>query len=253
MKKSIVFSIVVFLVTFSLSAHAIDLGVRGYYWFPEFTGDVRVDKDGARGSTIDLGTDMGVGNESYPSIEVFAGIGRHHINLIYTKADYSSEKTLARDITFMNNTYTSGTFVQTDSNFQMLDLEYRYDLLDMENILAGFSLGPVGKVKYVDGEIRLKSSSTDKSETFRTAIPMVGMGLHIGLIADIFEARAQITGMAYSGNSLYEYMADLSYTPFPFLDIHGGYKVIRLELDDESDVFASYEFAGPYLALTIGF
>lgn len=253
MKKSVAFAAVLFVFVFSLSAHAVELGVRGYYWFPDFTGDVRVDKDGVQGTKIDLGTDLGMGNKSYPSVEVFAGMGKHHLNFMYTRADYSSERTLTRNITFMNTAYASGTFVQTDSDFQMIDLEYRYDLIDMENILAGFSVGPIGQIKYVDGESRLKSSTADKSETFSTILPMVGAGLHIGLIADILEARAQITGMAYSGSSVYEYMADLSFTPFPFLDIHGGYKVINLEVDDESGVFANYKFSGPYLALTVGF
>jgi hypothetical protein len=153
----------------------------------------------------------------------------------------------------MNTNYTLGTSVQADLDFQMLDLEYRYDLIDMENILAGFSIGPIGKIKYVDGEARLKSPTADRSETFKAVVPMIGAGLHIGVIADILEARAQITGMAYSGNSLYEYMADLSFTPFPFLDIHGGYKVIDLKVDDISSVFADYKFSGPYVALTVGF
>jgi len=253
MKKIIAFSVVLFIIVFSLSAHAIELGVRGYYWFPDFTGDLRVDKDGVQGTKIDMGNDLGMGDESYPSVEVFAGIGKHHVNVMYTKADYSSEKTLTKGITFMNTAYASGTFVQTDLDFQMIDLEYRYDLIDMENILAGFSIGPIGKIKYIEGEARLKSSAANKSETFKTFIPMIGVGIHVGLIADILEARAQITGMAYSESSLYEYLADISFTPFPFLDIHGGYKVIDLEVDDISDVFANYEFSGPYLALTVGF
>jgi hypothetical protein len=194
-----------------------------------------------------------VENESYPAIEIFGGMGKHHVNVMYTQADYSSEKTMTRSITFMNTTYASGTFVKTDMEFQMIDLEYHYDLINMENLLAGFSIRPIGKIKYLDGEARLKSATADTSETFRSIVPMVGMGLHVGLIADMLEARGQITGMAYSGSSIYEYMTDLSLTPFPFLDIHGGYKVIKVDIDDESDVFANYEYAGPYLAITVSF
>jgi hypothetical protein len=80
----------------------------------------------------------------------------------------------------------------------------------------------------------------------------VGVGTHIGILRDILEARAKVTGIAYSGNYLYEVLADLSLTPFPFLDIHAGYKALRLKID-ESDVFLDTEFAGPFVGLTVKF
>lgn len=61
-----------------------------------------------------------------------------------------------------------------------------------------------------------------------------------------------VTGITYSGNYLYEGLADLSLTPFPFLDLHGGYKVIRLHLD-RNDFYLNSEFTGPYVALTVSF
>ena len=81
---------------------------------------------------------------------------------------------------------------------------------------------------------------------------MIGLGAHIGLIANILEARAQVTGMGYSGNYVIEAMADLSVTPFPFVDIHGGYKYIGLQVDT-SDYYMSTQFSGPFVALTVGF
>ena len=74
----------------------------------------------------------------------------------------------------------------------------------------------------------------------------------VDLLAGILEARAQVTGVAYSSNYLYEALADLSVTPFPFLDIHGGYKVIRLKID-RNDNFLDAQFAGPYVGLTVSF
>jgi hypothetical protein len=47
-------------------------------------------------------------------------------------------------------------------------------------------------------------------------------------------------------------MADLSVTPFPFVDIHGGYKYIGLQVDT-SDYYMSTQFSGPFVALTVGF
>ncbi len=248
-------AVFIFLLAFSVSAQAFELGARGYYWFPEFSGDVRVDNSGVTGTNIDVEDELGVGDESYPSVEVFAGIGKHHISLMYTKADYSGEKNLSRTIYFMGETYTATSFVQSDLEFTMIDLEYQYDILDLENILAGFSLGIIGKVKYVEGEARLRATglSLDKSETFKAPIPMIGLGMHVGILADILEVRAKATGIGYSGNKFYEGLADVSLTPFPFLDIHGGYRIMKLEVDDISDVYADLEFKGPYVGLTISF
>ena len=62
----------------------------------------------------------------------------------------------------------------------------------------------------------------------------------------------KLTGVAYSSNYLYEALADLSLTPFPFRDIHAGYKIIRLKID-RNDVFLDSQFAGPFIGLTVSF
>lgn len=248
-----IFVVLFFLLAFVVPVNAFEIGARGYYWFPDFSADLRVDKDSVVGTNISAEDDLGIGDESYPSVKVFGGIGKHHVSLMYTKADYSGEKTLSREIKFMGETYSASTFVESDLDFTMIDLEYQYDLLDLENILAGFSLGVIGKIKYIDGEVRLKSSSFDKSESFKAPIPMIGIGAHIGILADILEARAKVTGSGYSGSKFYEGMAEISVTPFPFLDVHGGYRIMKLDVDDISDVYADLEFKGPYVGLTVSF
>ena len=75
-----------------------------------------------------------------------------------------------------------------------------------------------------------------------------------GFKADMKSDGAGLSGtdISYSGNYLYETLADLSLTPFPLLDIHAGYKVLRVHLDRD-DLFLNADFAGPYLALTVSF
>jgi hypothetical protein len=134
----------------------------------------------------------------------------------------------------------------------MIDAEYQYDIIDLENILAGFSIGVIGKVKWVDGEVEIKSAIETAKETFTAPIPMVGAGVHVGLIADLLEARVKATGIGYSGNTLYDVMGDISFTPFPLVDIHGGYRIIHLDVDVD-DVELKYDMSGPYAAVTVGF
>jgi hypothetical protein len=82
---------------------------------------------------------------------------------------------------------------------------------------------------------------------------MIGLGVNVGILADILEARAKITGMGYSGSFFYDAMVDISLTPVPFLNIHGGYRAMSLKIDDVSDIYAKMDFYGPYAGLAISF
>jgi len=242
--------ILIFLA--GIPVHAFELGARAYYWFPSLQGDMRVD-DGGKGTKVDLKDDLGVDDESFPSVEVYGGLGRHHLSLMYTPIDYSGSTTLDQDVRFKGKTYARETKVDSDLEACMLDLEYQGDIINLENILAGFSLGIIGKVKYFDGEAKLNSAAEGETkETFSLPIPMIGIGAHIGILANILEARAKVTGMGYSGNVIYEALADISWTPFPFLDIHGGYRHIKIDVD-EDDFYLNSSFSGPYAALSVGF
>jgi outer membrane protein len=252
MKRILVFGLLLGLLCIPFSVDAFELGIRGYYWLPELDGEVKVDEGGIPGTTIDFEDDLDMDDEEYPIIEAFVGLGNHHISVSAMQVNYSGAETLARDITFEGETFTTNTAVASSLKYDMIDAEYQYDLIDLENILAGFSLGVIGKVKWVDGEVEIKSASETAKETFTAPIPMVGAGVHVGLIADLLEARVKATGIGYSGNMLYDVMGDISWTPFPFVDIHGGYRIIHLDVDVD-DVELKYDMSGPYVAVTVGF
>jgi hypothetical protein len=237
-----------------MPAGAFEIGARGLYWFPSFKADIKVDSGGLVGNTVNLKDTLGVKDEPFPSFEVFVGQGRHHLNVAYTPMAYSGSASLTRDITFNGQTFSIGSKVDTDMKLRMLDLQYRYTLLDFENLAVGFSFDAIGQVKYIDGEARINASANNigASGKFRAPMLMVGLGAHVSLLHDLLEARVRATGMAYSNSYLYEALADLSLTPFPFLDIHAGYKTIRLKID-YSDVFLNSEFSGPYIGLTVSF
>lgn len=255
--KRIGFASIALLLTLVLAAPAaaLEFGARAYWWFPNFSADLRADLSGIAGTTTDMKEVLGVGNKSYPSVEAYFGAGRHHLSAQYTPVNYSGTTTLVQPVTFRGVTYNPGAYVETDLKLRMIDVEYQFDLLNLENILAGFSLGPILKVKYLDGEARLNAPAIlagDQKETFGVPVPMVGLGAHVGLLANILEARARVTGIAYSGSWFLEGLADVSWTPFPFLDIHGGYKIMKLKVD-RSELYLNSQFAGPYVAVTVGF
>ena len=234
------------------SSSAFEIGARGYYWFPSLDGNVKVDEAATIGDTINFEKDLGIEDENYPSVEVFLGGGKHHLSFTYTDIDYSGKKTLTRPITFNGKDYDIDALVTSSIEYKMMDLHYQYDFLNLENVGAGFSLSVVLQVKYLDGEVGLKTSVFDEKEDFTLPIPMIGLNLHFGLLADVLEARLRGTAIGYAGNSIYELTADISWTPLPFLDIHGGYKTFVIDID-EDDVVFDYDMSGPFVALTVSF
>ena len=235
-----------------VSSLAFEIGARGYYWFPTLDGTVKVDETSIIGTTIDFDEDLGIEDENYPSVEVFVGGGNHHLYFIHTEIDYSGRKMLTREIIFEGKTYPVSALVTSSIQYKMMDLLYQYDFLNLENVLGGFSLGGVFQVKYIDGKVGLKTTGIDEEEDFTIPIPMIGLNLHMGILAQILQVRLRGTAISYSESTIYELMGDISWTPFPLVDIHGGYRTFVIDID-EDDLTFDYDMSGPYVALTLSF
>lgn len=253
MKKSILSLIILAIVFgFASPASAVDLGVRGYYWFTDIYGDLRVDGNGIPGTKLDLESDLGIGDESYPVVEAFLGLGNHHLSFAYYRAEYNGDGVLTRNIAFNGEIFTADERISSSLNYDVYDVKYQYDFLNLENVLAGFSLGAVLRVEVFDGEAEITSETFNQSEreNFTLPVPLLGLNLHLGLLANILEARVLATGFTYGDGTLLDGQADISWTPFPFLDIHGGYRYFSIDFD-RSDVEANFRVSGPYVALTL--
>jgi len=253
MKRALLFFICfIAVMSFVLPVSAFELGVRGYYWFPELSGDIRVDDAGIVGTELDFKDDLGIDDESYPVIEVFAGIGKHHFSLAFFNADYDGDTVLTKEIYFNGEYFQVHERVVSSLEYDHYDVMYRYDLIDLENLLAGGSLGLVARLMVFDGSVSIASATVTAIEDFTAPIPMIGVNFHVGILKDILEARVLVTGIGYSGNTAFDGQAEISLTPFPFLDIHGGYRFFIIDVD-EDDAALDYDNSGPYVALTVSF
>jgi hypothetical protein len=257
MRKTLLFfTFIALVVGLSMPAQAFEIGVRGYYWLPGLSGDIKADAGGVTGDTLDLKSDLGFDEESYPALEAFAGLGDHHLSLSYYRADYSGKNTLTTTVNFGGTTFDANVPLDSSLEYDVYDLVYRYDLLDLENIAAGFSIGFVAKVKYFDGNASVDGDvggvTESESVDFTVPIPMVGLNLHVGILADILELRVLATGVSYGDGTVMDGMADISYTPFPLIDIHGGYRIFTMDVDTD-DVEFNYDTSGPYVAVSVSF
>ena len=252
---NMILKLVVFIIALTLAtpAVAVEFGLRGSYWAPGLNGDLKVDADDLPGTKVDLKSDLGMDEESYPVLEAFLGLGKHHLSLTYYTAEYTGKRELGEEINFDGNTYAVGELINSEFSYSVFDFEYRYDLIDLENFLAGGSIGAVAKLKYMDGLVSLESETIEKKEEkFIAPIPMLGAHVHLGLLADYLEFRAQLAGIGYSGALLYEGYADVSLTPFPFIDIHAGYRAFVLDVDSD-DIEMNFDTTGPYIGVSVGF
>lgn len=238
-----------FLAGLAIPAGALEIGARAQYWFPTLKSTL---KAGSLGTEFNIKDDLGIGDSNTYSVEAFAGLGNHNLTLAYTPLDYSGSKIITKTITFNNTTYGVGSNVNTDLRLKMFDAEYRYKLLDFENVLAGFSINLLGKIKYLDGEVKMNSSAVgEKKQTFAVPVPMIGAGVHVGLIAKLLEARAKATGIGYSGNYFVDALADIAVTPFPFMRLSAGYRYMKIKIDNVSDTYGDMDFYGPYLGFAV--
>jgi outer membrane protein len=235
------------------SVFALGFGARADYWIPSFSGDLRIDGNGVTGTDINLKDDLGISSENLPGVEAYFGIGDHEISLAYSRVNLSGAQNIGKEIKFNGYTYDKNAYVESELITNMIDLEYQYKLLNFKNILAGLSVGIIGKIKYLDGDIRMHSSVYDTQKDIHVPIPMIGVGAKIGLLVNILEARAKITGMGYSDSFFYDGLADISFTPFPFLNINGGYRAMSVKIDNVSDIYSKMDFNGPYVGLAISF
>ncbi|TAL17338.1 hypothetical protein EPN96_05800 [bacterium] len=251
MRKKIAITAFAALLT-PIAASALEVGVQGIYWMPKFSADLEIDGGTKFSATDDFGVDD---DQGIPGVRAFFGIGDHHISVSGQAATYDGTKTISEDISWGDTVIVSagqkGSFTY---DYTMIDATYQYDLIDLENVAAGFSLGPVFNLKYLDGTVEIENETVAAKETqdFTAPIPMVGLGLHVGILLDLLEARAQVAGIGYGGNRVLDGLAEISFTPFPFLDISAGYRMMSVNID-YSDVKLELSQRGPYAGVTLSF
>jgi outer membrane protein len=255
MKKLLILCLsVLTLMATALPAQGFEAGVRGYYWFPSLDGNIKYSDNSIQGTKLDLKDDLGFDDEYYPFGGIFLGLGDHHLSFSFYRADYDGRETLTQDINFGGEIFPAGHRIKSSLDYDVYDFTYQYDVLNLENVLAGFSLGLVGRVEVFDleAEIRDETSGQSQKEDYTAPVPMLGLNFHLGILADILEARILATGMGYWDGYMVDAQAELLFTPIPYVDISAGYRTFWVDVDT-NDLELNYNTSGVYAGITVGF
>ncbi|GAB4233066.1 MAG: hypothetical protein OHK0028_08710 [Deltaproteobacteria bacterium] len=234
------------------AASDLSAGVRGAYWFPELSGDAQTTTNGVPDTRFDVKDTLGMQDENIPFGEAFLRYGRTTLRVGYANLSFDGGKTLTDNVTFNGIVYSVSDNVVSKLDMKMADLDVQVDLFRPDLGVVNLNLGLIVKVKYVDGEVELRGTARSERKDFKAPIPMIGAAVGVGALKDVLRADARATGVAWSGNHLYDADVFASLAPLPFLRIQGGYRFIDLKIDD-SDLLASFRLKGPYAGAQLSF
>ncbi len=239
------------LFVLTSTSHAFDVGVRGHLWLANVDGQIQ-GNNGDTGSVLNLQDDLDFGYSWVPFGEAFVGIGRHHFSFGITYFDQSETHRPGKSLQFAGESFASDA--QLDSNLQwtMLEMEYSFTLLDLENILAGFSLDVFLAGRYQTGNMSIESGSQKGDIDFSWIRPLGGLQLHLGFLADVLEVRLKGGGYWASDEHLVDAIAEVSLTPFAFMDLGLGYRFLSVDLESDG-LDQDYDLAGPFAGITVSF
>ena len=241
----------VFLMAGSaFAASGFEVGARGAYWFPKLTGSAQTNMTGD--TRFDFKDTLGVKDENIPFGEAYLRFGNTTLRVGYTQIKYDGEKRLTQTVVFNGTTYSASDDVISMLDMKMLDGEVQYDFLRPDFGIAGFNIGLILKVKYVDGKVELRDTLQTETKDFKAPIPMIGAAAGVGFLKDMVRVDARAAGIAYPGNHLYDADAYASFAPLPFVRIQGGYRYVDLKIDRD-DTLVSFKLSGPYLGAQLSF
>ena len=220
----------------------VDLELEVVGWQSSISGETR-----SGGLAIDLKKDLGLDDKSVGFLR-----GRAHITFLgnlyvgVTPLSYDANSTLTRTITYADKPFDTATAVTTNIDLKTYDLGWTFSPLNIGILEAEIG----ANVKFIDGNITVKSSAQTAQEDFSVPVPMLKAVVRVS--GPFVVAEVDGMAIAYADNHLYDVTAQVKLNPFPFMYVAGGFRYIDLELADGGKL-ASMINKGPFLGIGIDF
>lgn len=252
MKKVLILALAGMLfLLLSGPAAAFELGVRGAYWFPLINSDLRADSGGTEGYTFDLRKDLDSGQNFFPWVEAWVGIGPHIVMVGYFSGNYGGDQTLEAGAIFDGLDFED---INTDFSmtFTVVEITYGYKVFDVDTFLAGLDLTLLGSVKFVSFSTSLSGGGMSESRSISSIMPSLGGQVHVSILLNILEARVMALVQPLGKSTVTDIILELTVTPFPFLDIGIGWRSVFLKIE-KGDFMINHKLNGPFASVTVSF
>jgi hypothetical protein len=235
------------------SAPFVEVWGEFRYWRPTLESEIVASTAALQGTTVDPVSDLGL-DEEQNAFEGRVGLTlfrRHKLRIGYLPLSFEGDRTITGSINYDGVTFTAGTRVLTDLDVKILRAGYGFDFF--KTPVA--SLGILFEVHYFDGEARLRSSTGTPDETveFQLPVPVLGLAFRAYPITRILSVQAEVVGVSLGSRGHYvDGEASLTFSPWPFVELTGGYRLIDLHGEDGDDEL-DLRLHGPFAALTLRF
>lgn len=216
-------------------------------WSSSVSGDFN-----SRGESV-IDTEASLNLDSDTPTSVYVAI-EHPIPLIpnvsfrFTDMKYSGNSTLTENISFVDAEFTAGQQVSSTLDFSHNDITLYYELLD--NVV---SLDAGVNIRVFDGSAVLAADGIQGGLQIDEAIPMLYAAARADLPLTGLYVSAEGSFVQVSGNKMQDVKAKIGYTIVGGLGVEGGYRVLRLNLEDVNDLDSDITIDGAYAAGTFHF
>jgi outer membrane protein len=227
------------------SADILSIAVGGGVWNETPEGNI-IQPSNATTPTVDVKNNLFWTKESQGYL--FATLEHPipilpNVRLMYTSLDHSGSGNTSFE--FDGVTYSGN--VANDFTIEETDLLFYYEVLD--NIVS-LDLGL--NIRLLDISFNINDGTNTTTDSVSGALPMI-YGMVGGSPWPGVLLSAEVNYMTYSGSTVSDFNAKISYTTDFFVGVEAGYRTQTIELDDVDDTNANLDFAGPFIGAYVKF
>jgi outer membrane protein len=169
-----------------------------------------------------------------------------NVRLMYTSLDHSGSGNTNLGFDFENINFSGN--VANEFTIDQTDLLLYYEVLD--NVVS-LDLGL--NIRLLDITYKIADENGNNTNgSVSGPVPMI-YGLVGGSPWPGVLLSAEANYMAYSGSTVSDFTAKISYTTDFFVGIEAGYRTQTIELDDVDDTNANLDFDGPFIGAYLKF
>jgi len=242
----VIFSLVFFFNFARADLAGVKAGVGT--WNYDVSGSVRYQGTDA---DIENGFRISDNNEAFFWLAIEHPVpGLPNLKLMHTRLSTDGSGTVNSSFTFGNSTYNVGNDVTSELTLNQTDVILYYELLDTQ---VHFDLGLNFKV--FDGTAKVRSTAAGANEQvdFTGVLPMVYASLSVKLPFTGLSVGVEGSTASYSGNTLSDVMAKVSYVTKAKVGFEVGYRRMNLKLDDLDSFNSDITIDGPFAAVKFEF